>query len=102
MTSFIFILIFGHVDLCGLLSSCNEQGPLTAVHGLLTAAASLAMEHGLQGARASAVAVYEVFSCSSWALVEKGTAVHSNILAWRIAWTEKPGGVQSVGSQSQT
>ena len=24
---------------------------------------------------------------------------HSNILAWRIPWTEEPGGLQSVGSQ---
>ena len=26
-------------------------------------------------------------------------ATHSNILAWRIQWTEKPGGLQSIGSQ---
>ena len=26
---------------------------------------------------------------------------HSNVLAWRIPWTEEPGGLQSVGSQSQ-
>ena len=24
---------------------------------------------------------------------------HSNILAWEIPWTEKPGGLQSMGSQ---
>ena len=27
-------------------------------------------------------------------------ATHSSILAWRIPWTEKPGGLQSTGSQS--
>ena len=27
-------------------------------------------------------------------------ATHSSILAWRILWTEEPGGLQSVGSQS--
>ena len=27
-------------------------------------------------------------------------ATHSSILAWRIPWTEEPGGLQSVGSQS--
>ena len=27
---------------------------------------------------------------------------HSNILAWRIPWPEEPGGLQSVGSQSDT
>ena len=29
-------------------------------------------------------------------------ATHSNILAWRIPWTEEPGGLQSTGSQSLT
>ena len=31
--------------------------------------------------------------------LEKGTATHSNILAWRIPWTEEPGRCQSIGSQ---
>ena len=31
--------------------------------------------------------------------LEKETATHSSILAWRISWTEKPGGLQSMGSQ---
>ena len=31
--------------------------------------------------------------------LEKGTATHSSILAWRIAWTEEPGRLQSRGSQ---
>ena len=31
--------------------------------------------------------------------LEKGKATHSNILAWRIPWTEEPGGPQSMGSQ---
>ena len=26
-------------------------------------------------------------------------AIHSSILAWRIPWTEEPGGPQSMGSQ---
>ena len=30
---------------------------------------------------------------------EKGMAAHSNILAWRIPWTEEPGELQSMGSQ---
>ena len=29
----------------------------------------------------------------------KGMAAHSSILAWRIPWTEEPGGVQSIGLQ---
>ena len=31
--------------------------------------------------------------------LEEGTATHSSMLAWRIPWTEEPGGVQSMGSQ---
>ena len=31
--------------------------------------------------------------------MEKKIANHSNILAWKIPWTEKPGGLQSIGSQ---
>ena len=32
-------------------------------------------------------------------LLEKEMATHSSILAWRIPWTEDPGGLQSMGSQ---
>ena len=31
--------------------------------------------------------------------LEKGMATHSSIPAWRISWTEEPGGLQSIGSQ---
>ena len=31
--------------------------------------------------------------------LEEGMATHSSTLAWRIPWTEKPGGLQSMGSQ---
>ena len=34
--------------------------------------------------------------------LEKGMATHSSIFAWEISWTEKPGGLQSMGLQSQT
>ena len=31
--------------------------------------------------------------------LEKELATHSSILAWKISWTEEPGGLQSIGSQ---
>ena len=31
--------------------------------------------------------------------LEEGMVPHSSILAWRIPWTEKPGGLWSLGSQ---
>ena len=30
--------------------------------------------------------------------LEEGMAAHSSILAWRLSWTEEPGGLQSMGS----
>ena len=33
--------------------------------------------------------------------LEKEMAIHSSILAWRIPWTEEPGGLQSMGLQSE-
>ena len=33
--------------------------------------------------------------------LEKGMAIHSRILAWRIPWTEDSGGPQSVGSHRE-
>ena len=34
--------------------------------------------------------------------LEQEVVTHSSVLAWRILWTEGPGGRQSTGSQSQT
>ena len=40
----------------------------------------------------------DVGSIPGGSLVE-GTATHSSTLAWRILWTEEPGGLQSMGSE---
>ena len=32
-------------------------------------------------------------------VLEQEMATHSSILAWKIPWTEEPGGLQSMGSQ---
>ena len=34
--------------------------------------------------------------------LEEGMAMHSRILVWRIPWTEEPGELQSMGSQSRS
>ena len=31
--------------------------------------------------------------------LEQGMATHASVLAWRIPWTEEPGGLQSIASQ---
>ena len=41
-------------------------------------------------------------SLGQGARLEEGRTTHSSILAWRIPWTEEPGGLQIIGLQSQT
>ena len=41
-------------------------------------------------------AMQETFLCQED--LEKSTATHSSILAYRILWIEEPGGLQSIGS----
>ena len=52
-------------------------------------------------------AMQELQETQVWSLdwedpLQKGMATHSSILAWEIPWTEEPGGLQSMGSKSQT
>ena len=42
----------------------------------------------------------QVQSLGQQDLLEKGMTTHSSILAWRISWTEEPGGLQSVGTEA--
>ena len=61
--------------------------------------------HGTSGKEppASARDKRDVGSISlSWEdALEESMATHSRILAWRIPWTEEPGELQSIWSQSQ-
>ena len=41
----------------------------------------------------------QVQSLSQEDPLEEGMATHYSILAWRIPWTEEPGGLPSVGSE---
>ena len=41
----------------------------------------------------------QVRSLSQEDALEEGMTTHSSILAWRIPWTEEPGGLQSMASQ---
>ena len=47
--------------------------------------------------------IRDVGSTPGWEdSLKEGMATHSSILTWTVPWTEKPGGLQSMGSQSQT
>ena len=51
----------------------------------------------------SAIQETQVQSLAQEDPLEKQMATHSSILAWKITWTEEPGGLQFMGSQnSQT
>ena len=50
----------------------------------------------------SAMQETQVQSLGREDLLEKEVAAYSNILAWRIPWTEEPGGLQFMDSQSRT
>ena len=44
--------------------------------------------------------IRDVGSIPGWEYsLEEGMATHSSTLAWRISWTEEPGGIQSIASQ---
>ena len=47
----------------------------------------------------SAIQETQIQSLGQEDLLEKRMATHSSILAWRISWTEEPGGLQSMGLQ---
>ena len=49
---------------------------------------------------ANAGAARDMSSIPGWEdPLEEGMVTHSSTLAWRIPWTEEPGGLQPVGSQ---
>ena len=58
---------------------------------------------GSSEGKASARNVGDTGSIPGWEdPLEKEIATHSSILAWKIPWTEQPGRLQSMGSQSDT
>ena len=53
---------------------------------------------GGSAGKESACNVGDLGSVPGWGR-SQGMATHSSFLAWRIPWTKKPGGLQSMGSQ---
>ena len=56
---------------------------------------TLSREGGSGGKESPAMWKTRVQSVCQEGPLEKGTANHSSVLAWRIPWTEEPGGLQS-------
>ena len=71
--------------------------------GIISVAQTLASAHIQKSSILFLNFSMSVFWQSVAILLEKGMAPHSSTLAWKIPWTEEPGGLQSMGSlKSQT
>ena len=83
---------------------CSPPG--SSVHGIFQARAlewgAIAFSPGAANGKQSACQCSRqetrVQSLGEKDPLEEGMAIHSSILAWRIQWTEEPGGLQSIGS----
>ena len=76
----------------GLLSFRMDWLDLLAVQGILK---SLLQHHS---SKASILWCSAFFIVQLTSILEKALAPHSRTLAWKIPWTEEPGGLQSMGS----
>ena len=65
----------------------------------VAAASSVCCPGGSDGKEPACNAGDRVQSLGQEDPLEEGMATHSSTLAWRIPWTEEPGGLQSTGSQ---
>ena len=102
----VFLGLLGGSD--GKESACNE-GDLGSIPGLRRSPRE-GKGHPRQYSWASLVAQSVKNPSAMWETwvrsldwedsLEEGMATHSSILAWEIPWTEEPGGLQSMGSQS--
>ena len=52
----------------------------------------------VSGTRVACLILQLVHLVLVWPVLEKAMATHSSALAWKIPWTEEPGGLQSMGS----
>ena len=88
----------------------EEPGRLHVVHGVAKSRTRLSDFTSLHAPRQASLVAQTVKNLpamqETWVRslgwedsLEKGVATHSSILAWRVPWTEEPGGQHSMGSQ---
>ena len=89
---YLFMVVLGLRFCARALSSCGKRGPLfIAVHGPLTIAASLAVEHRLQTRRLSNYGSRDQLLRGMWDLPRPGLEPVSPELAGRLSTTAPPG-----------
>ena len=77
------------------LSQKTQQRMISLIRGIWDKSSPVAQT----GENLPAMLETQVQSLGQGESLEKEMATHSSILAWRISWTEEPGGPQSIGSQ---
>ena len=94
---YLFMAVLGLRFCARASSSCGERGPLfIVVHGPLTVAASLVVEHRLQTRRLSSCGSRAQLLCGMWDLPRPGLEPMSPALAGRFSTTVPPGNPLSL------
>ena len=78
---------------------CISSSVLEARKQISLANTLISFEHGKEYQVTSQFIVGSLFSQVPTLNLEKAMAPHSSTLAWKIPWTEEPGGLQFMGSQ---
>ena len=73
-----------------------------SVYHLLLFTATTGFSAGSDGRESSAMWETQVRPLGEEDPLEEGMATYSSIFAWSNPWTEEPGGLRSIGSQSRT
>ena len=85
--------LHGISPMCSCISALQKDSLPLSHHGSWSSLVAQ-LANGLPAMREN-----RVHSLGGIDPLEKGMAPHSSILAWRIPWTEEPGGLQPMGSQ---
>ena len=80
----------GITYLCGILKCINLQNRFTDVENKLMSTKGEVRRRGKLGDWGIHTTMYKI---------GEGDGTHASALAWKIPWTEEPGGLQSMGSQ---
>ena len=75
------------------------SGGIEVAHGLGESATCRASLEAQMAMNLPVMRETQVQSLGQEDPLEEGMATYSSVLAWRIPWTEEPGGLQSMGSQ---
>ena len=89
-------MLYTNLFICLAIAFALASGKIPTVFPLFT---KVVTNHSSHKGIAKECSNYRTIALISDASTEKAMAPHSSTLAWKIPWTEEPGGLQSMGSQ---